>query len=138
MICWSAPVKDGFKMLRVGDVAILAHRLAWELEFGPIPDGMLVLHRCWNPACVNVGHLYLGTEEAKNAAMVASGRHRTTRGEERWNAKLTDQTAMAIFKSTEAYDDLADDFSVSDTLVYAVKHKLVWKHVHAGSGDTTT
>ena len=45
---------------RIGQKSI-AHRVVWELTNGPIPDGLLVLHRCNTPACCNVAHLYLGT-----------------------------------------------------------------------------
>jgi hypothetical protein len=37
------------------------HRMAYELAYGPVPAGMMVLHRCNNKACTRVDHLYLGT-----------------------------------------------------------------------------
>ncbi len=39
-----------------------AHRIAWEMENGPIPAGMYVLHTCDNPPCVRASHLYVGTQ----------------------------------------------------------------------------
>ena len=40
-----------------------AHRIAWQLHKGPIPEGMSVLHRCDVMRCVNPEHLFLGTHD---------------------------------------------------------------------------
>ena len=55
--------KNGYGYLVVCGRPRKAHRLAWELAYGPIPPGMMVLHRnpCHHPACVRFDHLYLGT-----------------------------------------------------------------------------
>jgi hypothetical protein len=53
----------------------VAHRLAWIAWNGPIPDGMSVLHKCDNRACVNPDHLWLGTYSDNLRDCWAKGRH---------------------------------------------------------------
>ena len=44
----------------------LAHRIAYEIILGKIPNGCVIDHKCHNPLCVNVNHLRVCTQ-AENA-----------------------------------------------------------------------
>lgn len=79
--CWNwtgAPNDWGYGTFVVEGRKVKAHRFAFELENGPIPEGMQVDHRCRKPACVNPNHLRLATnkQNAENvgpSAVSASG-----------------------------------------------------------------
>jgi hypothetical protein len=75
-----------------------AHRITWELARGPIPAGMNVLHTCDTPACVRIGHLFLGTQADNVADMDKKGRRRTPnrRGENNSRTILTTTQAHKI------------------------------------------
>ncbi len=70
--------KDGYGRYRLdgGRKApkIKAHRAAWTITHGEIPEGMLVLHKCDNPPCVNPEHLFLGTQADNMKDMCRKGR----------------------------------------------------------------
>lgn len=59
---WSGKLNEkGYGHLMVNGKPVKAHRIAWELYRGPIPEKMNILHICDIPSCVNPDHLRLGT-----------------------------------------------------------------------------
>ena len=76
--CWlwlGATDKGGYGRVWGSDRrSVLAHRRSWELRRGAIARGVLCLHRCDTPACVNPEHLFLGSYRDNTRDMVAKGR----------------------------------------------------------------
>lgn len=74
---WTASTVAGYGQFWTGSKPMMrAHRYAWTISNGPIPDGMVICHACDNRLCVRVDHLFLGTVRDNNvdAARKQSGR----------------------------------------------------------------
>lgn len=107
-----------------------AHRIAWELTNGPIPDGLFVLHKCDNPPCVRPEHLFLGTQADNRRDCVAKGRQ--PRGSAARKSSLTEEDVVEIrqrHESGETATSLGACFGVTRANIgYIVKRKT-WTHV---------
>jgi len=74
----------------------VAHRVAWTIANGAIPEGMYVLHKCDNPPCVNIDHLFIGTLADNNHDKIAKGRAVYVRGESHGMYKNRDAAAKGV------------------------------------------
>jgi len=76
---WQASGSKGYGRLMMDGVTWGAHRLAFTLVKGRIPDGMCVLHSCDNPPCCNPAHLFIGTHADNMRDMAKKGRSSSSR-----------------------------------------------------------
>lgn len=132
---------QGYGRINVGGKQAGAHRVAWELAHGAIPFGLCVLHRCDNPPCCYVGHLFLGTVAANNADRAAKGRSKGTfqatpehpaklrRGEAHWCARLSAMDIAAIRQARnrgETITSLAARYGVHHATISRIA-RGVWR-----------
>ena len=112
---------------------ITGSRAAYQEFVAPIPDGMYVLHKCDNPACVNPDHLFLGTHADNMRDKVAKGRGYRPAGSKHHNAKLDEKkvreikTRLALGEETG--EAIAKQYGVSASVISGIKNGHHWRHV---------
>lgn len=76
--CWEwtgAALPAGYGFLTENRKTVYAHRLSYEIHHGPIPDRLMVMHKCDHPPCTNPNHLTAGTAQDNVDDMIAKRRH---------------------------------------------------------------
>lgn len=121
----------GYGQLRIGGKLIKAHRYAVERSIGQIPNGMVVMHICDNPKCVNIDHLQVGTQTDNVRDMDTKGRriNNQPKGMASRNAKLTDNDVRAIRSDARKQVDIAASYGIAQTVVSKIKLHQAWRHV---------
>jgi hypothetical protein len=113
--CWIwqlSRIASGYGHMRHNGRWALAHRVLYEEQKGPIPEGLTLDHLCRNRACVNPAHL----EPVTNAENARRGA----------NAKLTAEQAAEIRQSVEPVRVLTGRFGVSRSTVYMIRQGKRW------------
>ena len=116
--------RDGYGKFQVNGKKLRAHRAAWEACNGDIPAGTSVLHKCDVPQCVNVLHLFLGTQQDNGADMAQKGR--SLFGAKHNMAKLTESSVHFIRQAKLPQKKLAEHFGVSIATISMIKSRKVW------------
>lgn len=119
---------DGYGKITLGRY-FLAHRAAWWIHYGAVPEGLNVLHKCDNPACVNPDHLFLGTQNDNIQDMIRKGRKVygvCPRGEAHGRAKLTAAQVAEIRKDPRLSSVVSEEYGVSPSQIYRVRSGANW------------
>ncbi len=110
--------------------ADLAHRAAYAIVNGGIPEGAWILHRCDNRPCINPRHLFLGDRRANIDDMVAKGR--SVRGVKQHRAKLDPEKVRLIrwlYAEGVGQRELGRQFGVSQSTIRPLLIGKTWAHV---------
>jgi len=107
-----------------------AHRFAWSVKYGEIPEGLLVCHHCDNPGCINPKHLFLGTNQDNMNDRNNKGRQAKPKGSKNGFSKLTEnqviEIKMLISSRRFIYPEIAKMFDVSRSTIGAIASGQNW------------
>jgi len=110
---------------------VYAHRVSYELDNGPIPKGLYVLHSCDNPSCINPKHLYTGTQLDNMRDCLHKGR--TAKGHYLPQSKLKEKDVVNIRSIREntnlTYRQIGLIFNVDAQSIWNIVNRKSWKHI---------
>jgi hypothetical protein len=110
----------GYGQINANGKVRRAHRVAWTLVHGEIPKGMCVCHSCDVRNCINVDHLFLGTQGENLADMRLKGRRHYAKGV----FCLTYEQVAQIRVDTRSARAIAQEYGVSHTTINKVRAAL--------------
>lgn len=103
---WQHAKPNNYASVRLQSGSICVHRLAYQLWKGPIPVGLILLHACDNPRCINPEHLTAGTHRDNALDRVAKGRNYTG------TRRPIKPVRVAITVTQPVYDQLSSKVKV--------------------------
>ena len=130
--CWiwnGSLDSDGYGLIKVNGHNRHANRIAYELKYGAIPEGQIILHSCDVPVCVNPDHLKAGTYKDNMQDMYQKGRNRNVRGEKHHRSKLTEKQVKEIrsIQGRVNFSALGRLYGVSRTTITRILRGQSWK-----------
>lgn len=129
-VCISHRMEKGYARLVRQGKDVFCHRYIYEELFGEIPEGLVVRHKCDNPACINPEHLELGTIIDNNNDKLL--RNRQTKGEDIKISKLTEKQVLKIreeYKEIKSSRILAKKYNVDKATILDIIKRKTWKHI---------
>ena len=122
-------LNNGYGAIWILDEKFTAHRISYQIYKGPIPAGLMVLHRCDVRCCVNPSHLWLGTAKDNTQDMLAKGRTRPRRGERAPQSKLNDRLVLEIRTSDKPMRQWARELGIDSGTICNARNGISWRHL---------
>lgn len=123
----------GYGCIGIDRKVCSSNRIAWELTYGRIPDGLCVCHRCDNPACCNPKHLFLGTVNDNAQDKIKKGRMSPLPGISNPSAKLNEKQVIEIrdlyLAGNISHMRLSKLYGMSKTQIGDICRRKSWKHI---------
>jgi hypothetical protein len=125
-IKWPFSVQtSGYGQVRLGSRVRRVHRLMCETIHGEQPSPKHeAAHSCGEKLCINPHHLRWSTHSENIADKLDHGTHNL--GERNQLAKLTEDDARAILDDGRSHVDIAGDYGVHASTIWAIKHRKSW------------
>lgn len=99
---------NGYGRIKCNGRQLGAHRVAYVEFIGNIPAGMVVMHSCDNPGCINPNHMSLGTVRDNVRDCINKGRFKAKGERSNYNKPLcvyNDDTSIIYKNPTIAIDN---------------------------------
>ncbi len=112
--------------------AVKAHRWVYELCCGPIPEGMVIRHKCDNPSCVNPLHLTVGTHQDNINDRQERRRWADRQGEKHPLRKVSEADVHQIRRAAnlgEPQKSIAQRFGIGSGQVGKIVRRENWSHI---------
>jgi hypothetical protein len=109
-------------------ITIKVVRFLYERRFGVIEKGLVICHKCDNPSCVNLEHIFIGTQNDNVQDMIKKKRH--VYGERSDKAKLTENQVLEIAemcKNKVRHRQIMEKYKISKRTVSRISCKTTWK-----------
>ena len=132
---WEASKRGaGYGQFGISGRQQYAHRVAYQLYVGEIPEGLCVLHQCDNRKCVNPDHLFLGTQADNMRDCKNKGRHTRpdNSGEKNNHSKMTETQIIEIrakYSEGATQSELAKEFGVSQANISDIVCRRTWTKI---------
>jgi hypothetical protein len=119
----------GYGKVRVSGKWMAAHRVVWESANGQIPEGLVIMHKCDNPACINIDHLRTGTHSENTRDKFLKQRGRNQAGAQKLNEDAVKKIRDLYTLGNISQGALSLMFNVGRDVISRVITRSRWGYV---------